>query len=144
MLFELAIIRELIQIESSANNGNSNELYALYLAPLKAIVEEKYKEWQQRFVPFNLNCFPLTGDTEHEICERFRLSNYSQVNILLATPEKFDSLIRTQSNSRQLLNLLRLVMIDEIHMLGDPLRGKITRNNLFTFFNFILINQETH
>lgn len=126
----MAIINELIQIESTPINGNGypNDFYALYLAPLKAIVEEKYQDWQKRFGQYKLNCLALTGDTENEVCEQFRLSNYSQVNILLATPEKFDSLIRTNSNSRQLLNMLRLVMIDEIHMLGDPIRGINNKN----------------
>lgn len=121
VLLEMAMIHEIMKHESK--NAISNKFHVLYLAPLKAIVEEKCLEWQQRFFKFKVNCFSLTGDTEFEDYKASRSTNFAKVNILLATPEKFDYMIRNNSESRELLRLFQLVMIDEVHMLGDKLRG---------------------
>nr|XP_046919579.1 probable ATP-dependent DNA helicase HFM1 isoform X2 [Dermatophagoides farinae] len=124
VLLELTIISELIRLESSnRSHPPYDQLHALYLAPLKAIVEEKCQEWQQRFAKFGLKCFAMTGDTDIVDYQKYLKEQKQQVNILLATPEKFDSIIRTHSESRSLLRLLNLIMIDEIHMLGDRNRG---------------------
>ncbi|XP_027195039.2 putative ATP-dependent DNA helicase HFM1 [Dermatophagoides pteronyssinus] len=124
VLLELAIVSELIRLESlNPSRPQYDQLHALYLAPLKAIVEEKCQEWQQRFAKFGLKCFAMTGDTEIENYQKYLNEQHEQVNILLATPEKFDSVIRTHSESRSLLRLLDLIMIDEIHMLADRNRG---------------------
>lgn len=129
VLLELSIIKELIDIDNMSNSSNSINRYscfhALYLAPLKAIVQEKYNDWQQKFASFGLKCFTLTGDTELEDLITLKISNYMEINILLATPEKFDHIIRTDPESRQFLRILQLVLIDEIHMIGDNQRGII-------------------
>ncbi|OTF75458.1 ATP-dependent DNA helicase MER3-like protein [Euroglyphus maynei] len=126
VLLELAIVSELMRLESlNPSRPQYDQLHALYLAPLKAIVEEKCQEWQERFAKFGLKCFAMTGDTEIENYQKYLNEQHTQVNILLATPEKFDSIIRTHSESRSLLRLLDLIMIDEIHMLGDRNRGDL-------------------
>lgn len=135
-MLELAIIRELIkvdQVSNGTNPGKYSNFHALYLAPLKAIVQEKCTDWQSKFRSFGLRCLALTGDTEIDDYIHLKGSNYSDVNILLATPEKFDFLIRTDPESRQLLRVLQLVLIDEIHMLGDRQRGKFHSCLLYLF-----------
>lgn len=139
VLLELAIIREMMKLENDEkefnfdswqppNNHNFKGLHVLYLAPLKAIVEEKRSEWQTKFGPFGINCVSMTGDITEENYSTHQESAYMNINIMLATPEKFDHLIRSDPKSRGLLNILQLVMVDEIHVLCDKSRG------LFYFF----------
>lgn len=121
VLLEMAIVRELMKLahfESPYTN-----LHVLYLAPLKAIVEEKCTEWQTKFAPFGIKCFQLTGDTEFDDVNSMQNTNYRNINIVLATPEKFDHILRTDPRSRLLLSYLNLIMIDEIHTLADKTRG---------------------
>ena len=107
------------------NNGSQTnyDLHVLYLAPLKAIVEEKCAQWLVKFGPFGLRCLTLTGDTTEENFKDVHESAYMNVNIICATPEKFDHIIRTDKKSRDLLNILQLIMIDEVHILSDKSRG---------------------
>ena len=36
------------------------------VAPMKALVTERYLDWRQRLAPLNLTCAEITGDTEHD------------------------------------------------------------------------------
>ena len=126
VLLEMAIIHELIKCDKNSGSNQMNQfrnVHVLYLAPLKAIVEEKCGEWQTRFSRLGLTCFSLTGDTELDNYRSFRSKNYSEINLILATPEKFDQMIRNEPESRQLLQHISLILIDEIHMLADSNRG---------------------
>lgn len=38
----------------------------LPVAPMKALVTERYLDWRQRLAPLNLSCAEITGDTEHD------------------------------------------------------------------------------
>lgn len=131
VLLELAIIRELIKLDETPSNSDYNRhnvssfknLHALYLAPLKAIVEEKCTEWSKKFAPLGMKCFALTSDTLSDDFNSIQDCAYSNINVILATPEKFDHIIKTDNKSRRLLSLLQLVMIDEIHTLSEKTRG---------------------
>lgn len=35
------------------------------MAPLKALCNEKYNDWNEKFASHNLNCIELTGDSEN-------------------------------------------------------------------------------
>lgn len=123
-LLEMAIVRELMKMDCGLSSQASfKDIHILYLAPLKAIVDEKCKEWQKKFSPFGLKCFSLTGDTEFDDYSSAQVSSYTNINIILATPEKFDHVIRTDPRSRMLLAVLKLILIDEVHMLSDSHRG---------------------
>lgn len=125
-LLEMAIVRELMKMDCGLSSQASfKDIHILYLAPLKAIVEEKCKEWQKKFSSFGLKCFALTGDTELDDYNSTQISSYTNMNIILATPEKFDYVIRTDPRSRMLLSVLKLILIDEVHMLSDPHRGTV-------------------
>ena len=62
---------------------NDGSLQQVYIAPLKALVQEKHRDWSKKFgQTLNMKCQELTGDTE--------LSNIRQlqeVDIILTTPE---------------------------------------------------------
>ncbi|MBI4979985.1 DEAD/DEAH box helicase [Candidatus Woesearchaeota archaeon] len=87
---------------------------ALYLSPLKALANEKFKEYQKLLEPTNYKAVLSTGDLDSE-------SNYlAKYNLLILTYEKLDSLLRHRVGW---LSEVKLVIIDEIHLLNDPNRG---------------------
>ena len=60
-------------------------LKVVYLAPIRALVQEKVKQWQQSFGgKLGLTCYELTGDTD--AADGLHLDN---ADIICTTPEKF-------------------------------------------------------
>lgn len=92
-------------------------LRAAYLAPLRAIVEEKSTHWQQHFGADAVGLFTgrrtpgeYSSDPEHE-------------RLLLFTPEKLASFLQGWRRHLPWLSQLDLLVIDEFHLLGDRSRG---------------------
>ena len=86
----------------------------IYLAPLKALANEKYKEFKKKY-PF-LKIGISTGDFDSD---DNKLGYY---DILFLTAEKADSLIRHKSSW---INDKGIVVIDEFHLLNDIKRGPV-------------------
>ena len=60
-------------------------LKVVYLAPIRALVQEKVKQWQASFgSKLGLTCCELTGDTDVAECQ-----NLDNADIICTTPEKF-------------------------------------------------------
>ncbi|XP_041348113.1 probable ATP-dependent DNA helicase HFM1 [Gigantopelta aegis] len=113
IIFELAIIRLLTKLKNSRTNWK-----IVYMAPMKALCAEKYLDWKSKFSPHSLNLMELTGDTELE-----DFSELHQVNLILTTPEKWDSMSRKWKDNRSLFQMIELFLIDEIHIVNDSNRG---------------------
>ncbi|KAI2470237.1 P-loop containing nucleoside triphosphate hydrolase protein [Annulohypoxylon bovei var. microspora] len=86
----------------------------VYQAPTKSLCSERAKDWQKKFSHMNLQCIELTGDTSQA-----RASRVGSASIIVTTPEKWDSITRKWSDHRKLLEMVRLVLIDEVHILTD-------------------------
>lgn len=54
----------------------------IYIAPSKALVQEKLHHWSQKFGSWGVNCLELTGDNES-----YSLKNVQEADIILTTPE---------------------------------------------------------
>ncbi|KAJ8129735.1 hypothetical protein O1611_g3896 [Lasiodiplodia mahajangana] len=106
-ILEMAICK----LVSSQGAGNFK---IVYQAPTKSLCSEKARNWQSKFSHMNLQCVELTGDTSQ--AEAYRVGNAS---IIVTTPEKWDSITRKWKDHRKLLELVRLVLIDEVHILKD-------------------------
>jgi len=95
---------------------------AVYIAPMKALVQEKADEWARCLGPggLGLTLATLTSDTDLEGQARL-----PQADIILTTPEKFDSATRRGAGrgSMAFFADIGLVIIDEVHILNDE-RGK--------------------
>ena len=87
---------------------------AIYLVPLKALANEKYKEYQELFKDTNYKVVMSTGDIDSDSSY---LANY---DLLILTTEKLDSLLRHKISW---IGEIKTVVIDEIHLLNDPSRG---------------------
>lgn len=60
----------------------------------------------------------LTGDSVVS-----DLSDINAYNIIITTPEKWDSLTRKWNENKAAVQTIKLMLIDEIHMLNDGKRG---------------------
>lgn len=121
VLFELAILR-LIK-KSDYKIGN---IKILYIAPIKSLCCERLKDWSISFL--NLSVGMLTSDTSFLETEKVK-----KCNIIITTPEKWDLLTRKWKDYCRLFELVRLVLVDEIHTLrerrGATLEVVLTRMN---------------
>ncbi|CAK7562243.1 MAG: Pre-mRNA-splicing helicase BRR2 [Sporothrix epigloea] len=89
----------------------------VYIAPLKALVQEQVGNFGKRLESFGIRVSELTGDrqlTKQQIAE---------TQIIVTTPEKWDVITR-KATDLSYTNLVRLIIIDEIHLLHDD-RGPV-------------------
>jgi ATP-dependent DNA helicase HFM1/MER3 len=91
--------------------ASKQRMFMVYLAPTKALCNERYQDWKNRFSKF-VKISMATGDSEEGL-------ELDSVGLLLCTPEKFDALTRVRESAIALMTMLRLLMIDEIHSVGD-------------------------
>ncbi len=92
----------------------SNRGKVLYIVPLKALASEKRDDFQRFADPLGFKVHMSTGDLDGED------KGMADADVVIATSEKADSLIRHGSKWMQ---SVRLVIADEIHMIHDPGRG---------------------
>lgn len=86
---------------------------AIYIVPLKALANEKFKEFKQ-FYGEKARIALSIGDLDSS--EPY-LANY---DCIITTSEKLDSLIRHHS---PWLKDVAVIIVDEIHNMNDPKRG---------------------
>lgn len=110
VLFELAILRAL---------NDDPKSKSVYLAPTKALCNERYKDWKSKFSMLNLNVALFTGDEVN-----YASNIISKLEVIISTPEKWDSVTRQGITSINVLSQFKLLLIDEIHFVGDT-RGAV-------------------
>lgn len=114
----LTILREIGKNRNpETGNIDLDAFKIVYIAPLKALVQEQVGNFGKRLEPYGIRVNELTGDrqlTKQQIAE---------TQIIVTTPEKWDVITR-KSNDLTYTNLVRLVIIDEIHLLHDD-RGPV-------------------
>jgi len=88
---------------------------AAYIAPLKAIVEEKTADWARKYQHLDIGLF--TGDTDptHKLPGREQL--------LLFTPEKLNAYLQGWKLHLHWISRLGVLVIDEFHFVGIGARG---------------------
>ncbi|MEM2550307.1 MAG: DEAD/DEAH box helicase [Nitrososphaerota archaeon] len=96
-----------------------NNTRALYIAPLKAITIQKEEDWK-KFAERGFPFYKITGD-EETIDE----NKINKARIIITTGEKWDSLTRKPQRF-PFTKEIDLVIIDEIHIIDDEIRGPTT------------------
>ena len=86
----------------------------VYMAPTKSLCSERQRDWHTRFATLHLRCAELTGDSDHT-----QLRNVQHANLIITTPEKWDSMTRKWKDHSKLIELVKLFLIDEVHILKD-------------------------
>ncbi|KAF8408273.1 hypothetical protein HHK36_007422 [Tetracentron sinense] len=119
VLFELCILRLLSRFISQEGRfiHVKGTLKTIYIAPSKALVQEKLRNWNQKLGSLGINCLELTGDNES-----YNIRNIQEADIILTTPEKFDAVTRyrIRDGGLSFFSDIALVLIDEVHLLNDP------------------------
>lgn len=100
---EVAILKEILE----------NNKKAIYIAPLRSIASEKYREFKNKYgdvikIALSIGDYDSTDEW---------LGRY---NLIIMTNEKFDSILRHNPTWKKSIGI---VVIDEIHMLSDEGRG---------------------
>jgi ATP-dependent DNA helicase HFM1/MER3 len=106
-VLELAICR----LMSTFTNGSYK---IVYMAPTKSLCSERQRDWQAKFAHLDLQCAELTGDTENA-----QLRNVQHASIIITTPEKWDSMTRKWKDHQKLMQMVKLFLIDEVHILKE-------------------------
>ncbi len=92
---------------------------ALFLAPLRALTNEKEREWE-RFEELGYSVYVVTG--ERDLNPR----RAERADILVMTPEKADSATRKHDSSRyRFIRSVDCCVIDEVHLLDSDRRGSV-------------------
>ncbi|KAI9496413.1 P-loop containing nucleoside triphosphate hydrolase protein, partial [Zychaea mexicana] len=110
-VLELAILRALM-------NG-SGDAKVIYMAPTKSLCSERTKDWEKKFEPLGIACKEFTGDTDYTSFNAIKTSN-----IIVTTPEKWDSMTRRWTDYKSLMQLITLFVMDEVHILNER-RGAV-------------------
>ncbi|KAL9617270.1 MAG: hypothetical protein Q9160_007951 [Pyrenula sp. 1 TL-2023] len=89
----------------------------VYIAPLKALVQEQVGNFGKRLAPYGIRVSELTGDRQ------LTKAQIADTQIIVTTPEKWDIITRKATDSSY-TRFVRLLIIDEIHLLHDD-RGPV-------------------
>ena len=97
---------------------NREDFKIVYVAPMKALAAEVTEKLGKRLAWLGITAREFTGDmhlTKKEIV---------QTQIIVTTPEKWDVVTRKSTGDTELVQKVRLLIIDEVHMLHDE-RGAV-------------------
>eukprot|EP00930_Biecheleria_cincta_P044661 TRINITY_DN3073_c1_g1_i1.p1 TRINITY_DN3073_c1_g1~~TRINITY_DN3073_c1_g1_i1.p1 ORF type:complete len:1373 (-),score=291.65 TRINITY_DN3073_c1_g1_i1:337-4431(-) len=133
VLFELAILGMLRHAEESSSTSK-----VLYLAPLKALCQEKASHWETMFSSLGERVAELTGDDQEQRGKTATMACLEASRVIVATPDMWDYFCRQHAGSgtsgtcpgstakaARIMEAVELVCIDEVHMLNLPKRGAL-------------------
>ena len=103
------LVSEIVMVSRLLKEGGK----AVYLVPLKALAEEKYREFRE-WESLGIRVAATTGD--YDSTDEW-LGKY---DIIVATAEKFDSLLR---HGPGWVGDIKVVVADEVHLIGSYDRG---------------------
>lgn len=89
----------------------------VYVAPMKALVSEVVGNLGTRLSELGISVRELTGDVN------LSKQEIEETQVIVTTPEKWDIITR-KSGERAFTSLVRLLIVDEIHLLHDE-RGPV-------------------
>ena len=107
VILELAICKLLMQ-------SSVDSCKIVYVAPTKSLCSERQRDWEPKFKHLGLQCREITGDTDY-VSQTY----IQQANLIITTPEKWDSMTRRWKDQLKLMQLVRLFLVDEVHILKE-------------------------
>ncbi|KAI4303767.1 hypothetical protein MLD38_039362 [Melastoma candidum] len=115
----IAMIAILHEVQQHFRDGflHKDEFKIVYVAPMKALAAEVTSAFSHRLAPLNISVRELTGDMQLSRTE------LDQTQMIVTTPEKWDVITR-KSSDMSLSMLVKLLIIDEVHLLNDD-RGAV-------------------
>ncbi|TMW68316.1 hypothetical protein Poli38472_005784 [Pythium oligandrum] len=100
---------------------------AVYIAPVKALLQERLGDWQKRFGASTLSMafVELSGDTRD-----VGVQEVVGAQVILTTPEKWEAVMRSEEPWSGIVRSVELLLIDEAHHIGDSPRGAVLETTL--------------
>lgn len=125
----MSILRTISKYFNTSTKTLNLKLFKIvYIAPLKALVQEQVRELQRRLAYLGVKVEELTGDSN------LSKQQIAETQILVSTPEKWDIISRKAGESFSYSELVQLIIIDEVHLLHDR-RGPVIENIVARSFN---------
>lgn len=107
------------KILQAINNFGETKGWIAYIAPTKALVAQITRNLRKNFSPIGIKVEKLSGAIEIDVLEEDLLSDAESFDILVATPEKMQLVLRNHKIDRP----LSLLVMDEAHNIEDESRG---------------------
>ncbi|KAF9306760.1 hypothetical protein BGZ74_003618 [Mortierella antarctica] len=95
-----------------------NDFKIVFVAPMKALAAEIVRKFSSRLKWLGIEVRELTGDMQLTKAE------IANTQIIVTTPEKWDVVTRKSTGDAELAQKVRLLIIDEVHLLHDE-RGAV-------------------
>ncbi|GAA5501099.1 hypothetical protein Dxin01_00830 [Deinococcus xinjiangensis] len=86
----------------------------IVLTPLKALAQEIAEDWADRCAPFVVQAYTR---------DQLKVRRYAGADVLVMTPERLDLITRQWRRHHKWLSRVRLLIADELQLIGDPERG---------------------
>lgn len=113
----LTIMQQIALNRASDGSFDHSSYKIVYVAPMKALVAEVVGNLSNRLQHYGVNVKELSGD------QTLTRQQIDETQIIVTTPEKWDIITR-KSGDRTYTQLVKLLIIDEIHLLHDN-RGPV-------------------
>ncbi|KAL8456657.1 hypothetical protein ACS0TY_034773 [Phlomoides rotata] len=113
----LTILQQLALNMNEDGSFNHSNYKIVYVAPMKALVAEVVGNLSNRLEHYGVKVKELSGD------QSLTRQQIEETQIIVTTPEKWDIITR-KSGDRTYTQLVKLLIIDEIHLLHDN-RGPV-------------------
>ncbi|XP_009787289.1 DExH-box ATP-dependent RNA helicase DExH12-like [Nicotiana tabacum] len=113
----LTILQQIALNRNEDGSFNHNNYKIVYVAPMKALVAEVVGNLSKRLEHYGVQVKELSGD------QTLTRQQIEETQIIVTTPEKWDIITR-KSGDRTYTQLVKLLIIDEIHLLHDN-RGPV-------------------
>ena len=107
------------KILQAINNFGETKGWVAYIAPTKALVAQITRILRKNFSPIGIKVEKLSGAIEIDVLEEDLLNNAESFDILVATPEKMQLVLRNHKINRP----LSLLVMDEAHNIENESRG---------------------
>lgn len=118
----LTILHTIGQFVTEAEEGvidvDYDEFKIVYVAPLKALAAEIVEKYSQKLKWLGINVRELTGDMQLTRAE------IMTTQVIVTTPEKWDVITRKLNGDIELVAKVKLLIIDEVHLLHED-RGSV-------------------
>lgn len=113
----LTIMREIGLHRNKDGEIDVDAFKIVYVAPMKSLVQEMVQNFSKRLAPYKVNVAELSGD------QQLTKQQINATQVIVTTPEKWDIITR-KAGDRTYTQLVKLIIIDEIHLLHDS-RGPV-------------------
>ncbi|XP_061571388.1 activating signal cointegrator 1 complex subunit 3 isoform X2 [Cololabis saira] len=114
----LTVLHEIRQHLQPGGVIKKDEFKIVYVAPMKALAAEMTNYFSKRLEPLGISVKELTGDMQLTKGEILR------TQMLVTTPEKWDVVTRKSVGDVALSQIVRLLILDEVHLLHED-RGPV-------------------